>query len=90
MVNNSIGNIGNPEKEIRGRRGRPRNCPDTIIYRILYLGGLDLPIGESIIQVPRGAIVKLGPNKYLFNNETLTFRGLCSTLEEMGVEVTYL
>ena len=46
---------------------------------------IDLINGKNL-----GAIAKLGPNKYLFNNETLTFRGLCSTLEEMGVEVTYL
>lgn len=37
-----------------------------------------------------GAIVKLGANKYSFNHEVLSFRGLCNTLEEMGIRVCYL
>jgi len=37
-----------------------------------------------------GNIVKLSANKYSYLGETLTFRGLCSTLEEMGVQVSYL
>lgn len=37
-----------------------------------------------------GTIVKLGANRYSFNHEVLSFRGLCTVLEEMGVRVCYL
>lgn len=37
-----------------------------------------------------GTIVKLGANRYSYHGEVLSFRGLCSVLEEMGIRVCYL
>ena len=37
-----------------------------------------------------GSIQKLGPDRYLYNGVTFSFRGIISTLEEQGVNVCYL